>query len=60
MSHLADVVIDDEVLETVRNVACLDPNPPWSPGLWLNQIFLLLLMMRLLLWDGLKCRICLV
>jgi hypothetical protein len=54
VSHLTDVVINDEVLETIRNIACLDPDTPRSSSLWLNQIFLLLVMMRLLLWDGLK------
>ena len=49
VSHLGDIVINDEVLEAERDVACCNPNTTRSTSLRLNELFLFLLIDRGLL-----------
>jgi hypothetical protein len=50
VSHLGDIVINDEVLEAERDVACCNPDTSRSTSLRLNELFLLLFINRWLLF----------
>jgi len=50
VSHFGDIVINDEVLEAERDVACCNPDTTRSTSLRLNKLLLLLFIDRRLLF----------
>ncbi len=58
VSHLGDIVINDEVLEAERDVASCHPDSTRSTSLWFNELLLLFLIYRRLLFILLISVIC--